>query len=297
MDRRDFLKLAGIGIVFVSGLGRVAAAAEKAGKKLPGDFYFVQMSDTHWGFNNPKINPDFGGTLKKAVALVNGLQIHPDFIIFTGDLSHDTDDDQDRRKRLTEFKQIVKDLKVKDVKFMPGEHDAAVDNGKVFMEVIGKTHYTFTHKGVNFIALDNVSDPGGSLGDQQLQWLADQLKGLDKDKSRIVVLSHRPLFALYPEWEWETRDGDKAIDLLMPYENVTVFYGHIHQENHHMTGHIAHHSAHGLMYPLPAPGSQPKLAPMPWDPAQPYRNLGFRSIEAKTPAAEYVVIEYPIQKS
>jgi 3',5'-cyclic AMP phosphodiesterase CpdA len=145
MDRRDFLKLAGIGIVFVSGLGRVAVAAEKASKKLPGDFYFVQMSDTHWGFNNPKINPDFGGTLKKAVALVNGLEIHPDFIIFTGDLSHDTDDDQERRKRLTEFKQIVKDLKVKDVKFMPGEHDAAVDNGKVFMEVIGKTHYTFTH--------------------------------------------------------------------------------------------------------------------------------------------------------
>jgi hypothetical protein len=297
MDRRDFLKLAGIGIVLVSGMGRVAIAAEKAGKKLPGDFYFVQMSDTHWGFNNPKINPDFGDTLKKAVALVNGLEIHPDFIIFTGDLSHDTDDDQERRKRLTEFKQIVKALKVKDVKFMPGEHDAAVDNGKVFMEVIGKTHYTFTHKGVNFIALDNVSDPGGSLGDQQLKWLSDNLKKLNKDKSRIVVLCHRPLFSLYSEWEWETRDGAKAIDLLLPYKNVTVFYGHIHQENHHMTEHIAHHSAHGLMYPLPAPGSQPKLAPVLWDPAKPYNNLGFRSIEAKMPPADYVVTEFPIQKS
>ncbi len=298
MDRRDFLKLAGIGIVYVSGMGRLAWAAEKkAGAATgAGDFFFVQMSDTHWGFNNPKVNPDFAGTLKKAVAQVNNLPIHPDFIIFTGDLTHDTDDDQDRRKRLTEFRQIVKDLKVKDVKFMPGEHDAAVDNGKAFMEVIGKTHYTFNHKGVNFIALDNVSDPGGSLGDPQLKWLADSLKKLDKEKSRIVVFSHRPLFQLYSPWEWETRDGAKAIDLLLPYKNVTVFFGHIHQEVHHSTDHIAHHSAHGLMYPLPAPGSQPKLAPVPWDPAKPYDNLGFRSIQAKALAAEYAVTEYPIQK-
>ena len=135
------------------------------------------------------------------------------------------------------------------------------------------------------------------LGDQQLKWLGDNLKKLNRDKSRIVVLSHRPLFGLYPQWEWETRDGAKAIDLLLPYKNVTVFYGHIHQENHHMTEHIAHHSAHGLMYPLPAPGSQPKLAPVPWDPAKPYNNLGFRSIESKMPPEDHIVTEYPIQKS
>jgi len=298
MDRREFLKMVGISLVVVSGLDRLGYAAEKAaGKKMPGGFTFVQMSDSHWGFNNAAVNPDFAGTLNKAMALVNGLASQPDFIVFTGDLTHDTDDDQERRKRLAEFKQIVKGLKVKDIKFMPGEHDAAVDNGKAFTEAFGKTHYTFNHKGVNFIALDNVSDPRGSLGDQQLQWLANELKKLNKDKSRIVVLSHRPLFGLYPEWEWETRDGEKAIDLLMPYKNVTVFYGHIHQENHHTTGHIAHHAAHGLMYPLPAPGSKPRLAPLPWDPAQPYRDLGFRSIEAKAAPAEYVVNEYPIQKS
>ncbi len=298
MDRRDFLQLAGIGIVLVSGADRLASAAEKAaGKLAPGDFYFVQLSDTHWGFNNPKINPDFAGTLKKAVDLVNGLPIHPDFIVFTGDLTHDTDDDQERRKRLAEFKNIVAGLKVKDVKFMPGEHDAAVDNGKAFVEVFGDTHYVFAHRGVSFIALDNVSDPGGSLGDAQLKWLGDALKPFDKDESRIVVFCHRPLFSLYPDWEWETRDGAQAIDLLMPYKNVTVFSGHIHQENHHMTGHIAHHSAHGLMYPLPAPGSQPKLAPVPVDLAKPFNKLGFRSVGAKTRPIDYAVTEYPIQKS
>ena len=304
MDRRDFLKLAGISLVFVSGLDNLAAAAEKtagamnpAGKPAAGDFFFVQMSDTHWGFNDPKVNPDFAGTLKKAVALVNGLPIHPDFIVFTGDLTHTTDDDKERRKRLAEFKHIVKDLKVQNVKFLPGEHDASLDNGKAFMEVFGKTHYTFNQKGVNFIVLDNVSDPGGSLGEQQLKWLEDNLKKLDKEKARIVVLTHRPLFDLYPPWEWATRDGAQAIDLLMPYQNVTVFYGHIHQEHHYMTGQIAHHAAHGLMYPLPVAGSQPKRAPVPWDPAQPYKNLGCRSVKTKAPPAQLEITEYPIQKA
>jgi 3',5'-cyclic AMP phosphodiesterase CpdA len=303
MERRDFLKLAGIGIVMVSGLDNLAEAAEKmAGKSKPSakmagkDFFFVQLSDSHWGFNDPKVNPDFAGTLQKAVALVNDLTIHPDFIVFTGDLTHTTDDGQERRKRLAEFRKIVSGLKVKNVKFLPGEHDASLDNGKAFHEAFGKSFYTFNHKGVHFIVLDNVSDPGGSLGDNQLKWLDNNLKKLDKN-SRLVVLTHRPLFDLYPQWEWATRDGAKAIDLLMPYKNVVVFYGHIHQENHHKTEHIGHHAAHGLMYPLPAPGSQPKRAPVPWDPDHPYNNLGFRSLEAQVAKPEYVITEFPLQKA
>ena len=106
MDRRDFLKLAGIGgVVFVSGLGSVSLAGEKKGAEE--DFFFVQLSDTHWGFDGPKANPDAKGTLQKAVAAVNGLSRQPDFIVFTGDLTHTTDDAQERRKRLGEFKEII----------------------------------------------------------------------------------------------------------------------------------------------------------------------------------------------
>lgn len=300
MDRREFLRLAGMSVVLVSGLGNMAEAAGKvAGKAkgVGGNFYFLQLSDTHWGFNDPKINPDFAGTLKKAVDLVNNLQIHPDFIIFTGDLTHTTDDDQERRKRLTDFRNIIKNLKWQNIRFIPGEHDASLDNGQAFHELFGPSFYTFRHKGVHFITLDNVSDPTGSIGDNQLQWLSDTLKKLDKENSRIVILTHRPLFDLYPAWDWTTRDGAKAIDLLMPYQNVIVFYGHIHQENHHMTGHIAHHAAHGLMYPLPAPGSQTQRLPVPWDPSHPYNNLGFRSVEAKVKKPEYIITEFPLQKS
>jgi len=109
-----------------------------------------------------------------------------------------------------------------------------------------------------------------------------------------VVLTHRPLFPLYPQWDWATRDGDKAIELLMPHRNVTVFYGHIHQEHHYRTGHIEHHSAKSLIFPLPAPGSVPKRVPLAWDPAQPYRGLGFRQIEAEAQPVEYRINELPV---
>ncbi len=290
MERREFLKLMGIGgVVFVSGLGPLAHAAGKKGAK--GDFFFIQMSDTHWGFSDPKVNPDFSVTLKKAVSMVNNLSTQPDFIMFTGDLTHTTDDDNERRKRLKEFREIVSDLRVKSVRFMPGEHDAALDNGAAFQEFFGATHYTFAHKGVNFIVIDNVSDPSGSIGDAQLQWLGEELKKLDKN-ARIVVFTHRPLFDLAPSWDWATRDGAKAIELLMPYKNVAVFYGHIHQVHNQMTGHISHHAAQGLMYPLPGPMSQPKKAPVPWDPAFPYKNLGYRGIDVKVQKADYKITEF-----
>ena len=292
-DRRDFLKLAGLGgVVFASALRGAQGATANGGKN--DDFYFVQLSDSHWGFQGPP-NPDAKGTLSKAIAAVNSLEERPDFIVFTGDLTHTTDDPKERRRRLTEFRDIVSALQVRDIHFMPGEHDASLDNGEAFKEFFGPTRYTFDHKGVHFIALDNVSDPRAQLGDEQLQWLAADLKRQPKD-ANIVVLTHRPLFDLYPQWDWATRDGAKAIDLLMPMENVTVFYGHIHQEHHKMTGHIAHHAAKGLMFPLPVAGSQPRRDPLPWDPAHPYQGLGFRDIEAEVRERKFELNELPVQK-
>ena len=294
LDRRDFLKLTGLGgIVFASGLAGLASSTSQAAGQ--DDFYFVQLSDTHWGFDGKAINPDAHGTLQKAVAAVNSLNVQPDFVMFTGDLTHTTDDPKERRKRLGEFRDIVAELKVKTVRFMPGEHDASLDRGEAFQEFFGKTHYTFAHKGVHFIVVDNVSDPTGSIGEEQLQWLQDHLATLEKN-AQLVVFTHRPLFDLAPQWDWATRDGTKAVDLLMPFPHVSVFYGHIHQEHHHMTGHIAHHAAKSLIFPLPAPGSQPKRTPLPWDATQPYKGLGFRDIEAKAATAEYKLTELGIPK-
>jgi len=296
IDRRDFLKLTAVGggAVFLSALRGTAAAAAKDSAKDYKEFFFVQLSDSHWGYSGPA-NPEAANTLRTAVATVNALEHQPEFIVFTGDLTHTTDDPNERRRRLTEFREIVAALKVKDLRFLPGEHDASLDNGAAFKEQFGDTHYSFDHHGVHFVVLDNVSDPGASLGEPQLQWLKADLAKRKKSVP-IVVFTHRPLFDLAPAWDWATRDGAQAIDILMPYPHVTVFYGHIHQENHHQTGHIAHHSAKSLIFPLPAPGSQPKRAPLPWDPSAPNRGLGFREVEAEVAEAEYKIVEYPVAK-
>ncbi|HEX7438758.1 MAG TPA: metallophosphoesterase [Caldimonas sp.] len=294
IDRRQFLHLAGLGgVVFASGIGCAASGGTAPGET--GDFYFVQLSDTHWGFEGPP-NPDARGTLLKAVAAVNKLDHAPDFVIFTGDLTHTTDDPVERRKRMAEFRDIAARLNVKTVRFIPGEHDASLDNGAAFREFFGSTQYTFDHKGVHFIVLDNVSDPGARLGEAQLAWLADDLKRQATD-ANIVVFTHRPLFDLAPQWDWATRDGASAIDLLMPHPNVTVFYGHIHQTHHFMTGHIAHHAASSLIFALPAPGSQPRRTPLPWDPAQPYRGLGYREVAAQPKSAGLAIEEFGVPKA
>ena len=159
-DRREFLKLAGMaGVTFTAGL----FAGQTRRRRPAPSFHFVQFSDTHWGYKGAA-NPDAENTLAKAVATVNGLAQPPDFIIFTGDLTHTTDDPKERRARMQRFREIVSALRVKDVRFMPGEHDAALDKGEAYKEFFGAPYYTFDHKGVHFIALDNTTDPGAKLG-------------------------------------------------------------------------------------------------------------------------------------
>ena len=298
IDRRQFARLAGLGgVVFASGLFHLAGdAANRAFAAEAGDFMFVQLSDTHWGFSGDKVNPEAKNTLKKAIVEVNSLPMQPDFIVFTGDLTHSTEDAQERRKRMGEFRDIVKELKVKTLHLMPGENDASLDNGAAFKEFFGDTHYAFDHKGIHFIVLDNVSDPHAAVGDAQLAWLKQDLAKFSKTHP-IVVFTHRPLFDLYPDWDWATRDGAAVIDALMPYAHVTVFYGHIHQEHHHMTGHIAHHAAESLIFPLPAPGSQPKRAPIPWDAAAPFKGMGWRSVDAEVKKADYKLDQHPLEKA
>jgi len=275
--RREFMQLLGLGgVVFASGLAGACTNILRKSGEAEDDFFFVQLSDTHWGFKGPP-NPEAANTLKQAVQAVNALPIQPDFIVFTGDLTHTTDDEAERNRRMREFKAIVADLKAPVRRYMPGEHDASLDWGKAFQEHFGPTHYSFDHKGIHFAVIDNVSDPGAAIGDAQLDWLLADLKPL-RPEAPIVIFTHRPLFDLAPQWDWATKDGSKAIDLLQHYKHVTVFYGHIHQEHHFKTGEIAHHAATSLIFPLPAPLSQPKRAPVPWDPAHPRRGLGFREI-------------------
>lgn len=279
-SRRDFLAMAGVGgLVFASGLPGCASISASGA-----DFSFVQLTDIHWGYGNPKVNPDTRGTLTKALAAVNGMEQKPDFVVFTGDLTQTTDDPKVRRQRLREFQDMSRSLNV-PVRYFAGEHDASLDRGEAYLEVFGgQLNYTFEHRGIHFIVLDNISDPAPILGAKQIAWLKDDLTRQRADQP-IVVLTHRPLFAMSPQWDWATRDGQQAIDLLMPFKNVTVFYGHVHHEHHQNTGHIAHHASKAVMFPLSPVGTAETKTQLLWDAAQPYKGLGWRAVRATASGA------------
>jgi hypothetical protein len=279
LSRRSLMRIAALGggIVFASALpGRRSLAAGMD------DFYFIQLSDLHWGFSDPKVNPDTKASLEKVIAAVNAAERQPDLIVFTGDLTHMTKDPAERRKRMTDVKAMLGGLNNKNHVYLAGEHDAGGDAGAAFKETFGKLNYTFDHKGLHFIALDNASDPKAQLGEAQLAWLAADLKGRDSE-SPIVVLAHRPLFDLKPEWDWATKDGAQAVALLQPFKHVTVFYGHVHQEITKQDGNVMHVSARSAMYPLPTPQTPGKKAPLAWDANASDHGIGWREVETGMP--------------
>lgn len=301
-SRRDFLGLLGVGgVTFASalwGCGGESASSGTLARSPAGagagtgtstgtgsDYFFLQLSDTHWGFRGPP-NPEAAETLPATVARIVRSTAKPALIVFTGDLTHTTDDRNERRERMKRFREIISPLEAQKgtrVLFLPGEHDAAPDRGDTYRELFGETPYSFDHGGIHFIALDNASAPGGALGDAQLSWLAADL-ARTKMATPVVVFAHRPLFPLFPDWEWATTDGARAIELLNARPNVTVFYGHIHQEHHMTTGNVVHHASRSLVFPLPAAGSTPKRAPLPWDPSAKDHGLGFRKVNARAGA-------------
>jgi 3',5'-cyclic AMP phosphodiesterase CpdA len=270
MERRDFLTLATVsGIAFASGCTKALAPVPKR------DFFFLQLSDTHVGYEGAA-NPDAARTLPRAVETIRASKARPDFIVFTGDLTQTTEDDADRHARMKHFKEVISGIDV-PLHFIPGEHDASSDAGAAFREHFGETHWTFEHEGLHFIGLDNVSQPNATLGDAQLAWLDEKVSALPKD-APLVVFAHRPLFDLAPQWDWWTKDGARALEILSRHDPVTVFYGHIHQEHHRTTGRIAHHASRSLVFPLPAPMSVPKKAPLPWEEGAADHGLGYREV-------------------
>jgi predicted phosphodiesterase len=286
-DRRSFLRVAGtsfgIGALYsvFPGLTRIAGAegitrtlAELNGE-APAPFSFVQLSDPHVGFNGP---PDPLGTkaFETAVATINGLKKRPELVIITGDLTHDADSPDEHAKRFTLFKEISSKIGAAQVRVVPGENDAALDGGEMFREFMGPTHYSFDYRGMHFVALDNVSAGRPEVGTEQIAWMKSDLARFPKT-APIIVFTHRPLFDLKPEWEWFTSDGDDVMNALAPYENVTVLYGHIHRENFHQAGSTKMYAARSLIFAFPDPSMQVKK-PLPFDKAQPFKDLGLRRV-------------------
>ena len=271
-DRRGFLKCmawAGTGALFAfeGGIGSsigldAAIAAPRHMAATP--FTFVQISDSHIGFNKPP-NADARATFREAISKIRSLPHQPDFIIHTGDVSQLSRDDE-----FDDADQMLKSTGL-PVFFVPGEHDMLdPEGGKAFLSRFGKGSqgagwYSFDHRGVHFVALVNVANlkPGGmgNLGAQQLDWLRSDLAARSSSIP-IVVFAHIPLWTVYAEWGWGTDDAAEALKLLARFGSVTILNGHIHQIAQKVEGRIAFHTARSTAFPQPAPGTAPSPGPM-----------------------------------
>lgn len=269
VDRRGALECmiwAGTGVLWALsggvpksvGLLGEALAAEASG------FTFLQISDSHIGFNKPA-NPDALGTLREAIAKVKAVKSKPAFMIHTGDITHLSKPDE-----FDSAAQLIGESGL-NVHYVPGEHDFIDEGlGKLYLERYGKGTkgqgwYSFDDHGVHFIGLNNVVDLKagglGRLGSDQLAWLADDLKG-KANSTPIVVFAHIPLWTVYADWGWGTDDGLQALDMLKRFGSVTVLNGHIHQIVQKVEGNMTFHTARSTCFPQPVAGTAPSPGPM-----------------------------------
>jgi 3',5'-cyclic AMP phosphodiesterase CpdA len=289
IDRRGLLRCAGwagTGALFVMSGGIAssvtldAALAAAPPKSRVKPFTFLQISDSHVGFDKPA-NPNARGTYIEAVARVKAMPVRPDFILHTGDISHLSKDSE-----FADADDIIREAGV-PVFHVPGEHDMLDEgSGKAYLDRYGKGSvggqgwYSFDHDGVHFVGLNNVSNlkPGGMahLGDAQIAWLKKDLGSLSSS-TPIVVFAHIPLWTVYGPWGWGTDDNVQALSFLRRFGSVTILNGHIHQIIQKVEGNIAFHSARSTAYPQPAPGAAPSPGPLKVAAEQLHGVLGIRT--------------------
>ncbi|CCE02575.1 metallophosphoesterase [Bradyrhizobium sp. STM 3809] len=302
LSRRKVLECmtwAGTGVLWtLSGgvprsLGLVDAA--KAAEQQATGLTFLQISDSHVGFDKPA-NPNAIGTLEEAVNRIKAMPKKPAFMIHTGDISH-----LSKAAEFDDADRIISQTRL-DVHYVPGEHDFLDEDVKLYKERYGKGSrgagwYSFDAGGVHFVGLVNVVDLKagglGNLGAEQLAWLEQDLKGRSTSQP-VVVFAHIPLWTVYPQWGWGTEDGGRALDMLKGFGSVTVLNGHIHQVMQKVEGNVTFHTARSTAFPQPAPGTAPSPGPMKVEDARLRTLLGIASIDFKLGDERLAIIDTPL---
>ena len=285
MSRRQLIRHtawfgAAVGFAVVGGevISHIAGAEAAYRAHARPTLRFAQVSDSHIGFTGAP-NPDVAGTFGHAIDQVNSLGYTPDFVIHTGDLTHLSTPDQFDR-----VKQMLSGLRTPHVFTVPGEHDSVDDAGQKYRSVFGAGTrgdgwYSFDIAGVHVIALVNTLNLKklGHLGTDQLAFVEKDVAGLSSD-TPIIVFSHIPLFAMYPDWGWGTDDATQALSYLRRFSSVTCLNGHVHQLFSKTDGNVTFYSGTTTAYPLPHPGDGPAPKPITLPAGKLHDALGIREV-------------------
>jgi len=288
---------AGTGLLWTvaGGIPRSVGLIDEARAQEGDGFIFLQISDSHVGFDKPA-NPNVIGTLEEAIGKIKTMPAKPAFMIHTGDITH-----LSKPQEFDDADRIIGTARL-DVHYVPGEHDYIDGERKLYLERYGRGTkgagwYSFDANGVHFIGLVNVVDLKagglGNLGADQLAWLEDDLKGRSAS-TPIVVFAHIPLWVVYEQWGWGTEDGARALDLLKRFGSVTVLNGHIHQVMQKVEGNVTFHTARSTAFPQPAPGSAPSPGPMKVADDRLRTLLGISDVRFRRGAARLAIIDQPL---
>ena len=300
-DRRQVLECmtwAGTGILWTiaGGVPRSLGLVGEAMAQSAGALTFMQISDTHIGFDRPA-NPNVKGTLAEAITKIRTLPARPAFMIHTGDITH-----LSKPSEFDDAEHILAEAKL-DVHYVPGEHDVLDENAKLYMERHGRDAkgagwYSFDVGGVHFVGLVNVVDLKagglGNLGDEQLDWFESDLRGRSAS-TPIVVFAHIPLWTVYPSWGWGTEDSGRALGMLRRFGSVTVLNGHIHQVMQKVEGNVTFHAARSTAFPQPEPGAAPSPGPMKVDDDKLRTMLGIATVSLRRGEQRLAIIDQPLQ--
>ncbi len=298
LSRRNALKCMAFGsagtLFVLSGglftpIDLAVAATDRERTARSGKPLFVQISDTHIGFNKDA-NPDVNGTLTKTIDLVNAMPEQPALILHTGDITH-----LSKPAEFDAAQQMMSRLKTTEIHTVPGEHDTADPSVTEYFNRFGKAsnnkgYYSFDHGGVHFIGLINVLEfkAGGlgTLGPEQLAWVTADLKGRSSS-TPIVVFAHMPLWTIYEPWGWGTGDADQLMSQLRRFGSVTVLNGHIHQIVQKVEGNVTFHTARSTAYPQPAAGQGAGPGPLKVSADQLPTMLGITTVALAKPSRSF----------
>ncbi|MEU0503243.1 metallophosphoesterase [Nocardia sp. NPDC005998] len=302
MTRRQLLRHsawfgAAVGLSVVGGevISQVAGTAARAESTPRPELRFAQLSDSHLGFQGPA-NTNVIGTFNEAIGQINALGYTPDFVIHTGDLTHLATPEQ-----FDQVKQMLTQTNTPHVFTVPGEHDSIDDAGQKYRAAFGAGTrgdgwYSFDIAGVHLIALVNTLNLNllGHLGQDQLEFIRKDVAPLSSD-TPIIVFSHIPLFAMYPDWGWGTDDATQALSYLRRFASVTCLNGHVHQLFTKTEGNITFHSGTTTAYPLPHPGDGPAPKPVTIPAGKLHDALGIREVSFVRGQQQLAIREEPLK--
>jgi 3',5'-cyclic AMP phosphodiesterase CpdA len=301
VSRRKVLECmtwAGTGVMWTitGGVPRSLGIIDEALAAEPSKFTFLQISDSHIGFDKPA-NPHATATLEEAVGKIKSLPAKPSFMIHTGDITH-----LSKPAEFDDADHVISQAGL-DVHYVPGEHDVLDDEAKLYRDRYGKNSkgtgwHSFDANGVHFIGLVNVVNLKagglGNLGEDQLKWLTEDVAGRSTS-TPIVVFAHIPLWTVYEQWGWGTEDGARALELVKRFGSVTVLNGHIHQVMQKVEGNVAFHTAMSTAFPQPAPGSAPSPGPLKVPENKLRSLLGVTDVNFVRGQQRLAIIDKPLQ--